>query len=271
MIWRRPSIIFWNKGEKQMAKLRGFTFEVFLWLSVVVYSSMMLLVGRVSPHQVLRLGQQWERVALWGLKHLCKISFRVTGQEHLKLDAGQIILSNHQSTWETIALGIILPQPQTWVLKRELLVIPFFGWALRLFNPIAIERSAGRDAMRQILKVGTSRLAERHTIVIFPEGTRVAPERHKRFAPGGAVLAARTGAPVVPIAHNAGCFWPKLGFAKYPGIIDVVIGPPIDDPGLSVDAINAHAEAWVRATLRALPRMDRQRAQYARNAVDAHH
>lgn len=269
MIWPPPSIISWIKGEGRMAKLRGFIFEVFLWLSVVVYSSLMLFVVRFSREQVIRLGRQWQRAALWGLRRLCRIGIRVRGLEHLKAGSGQIILSNHQSTWETIALGLLLPQPQTWVLKRELLSIPFFGWALRLFNPIAIERSAGREAMRQILKVGRSRLAEGHSIVIFPEGTRVGPNQHKRFAPGGAVLAARSGAPVVPVAHNAGLFWPKAGFAKYPGTIDVVIGPPIDAVGLSADAINERAADWIRTTLRSLSRAETARLAGVRAPADA--
>lgn len=236
-----------------MATLRGIAFEAFFWLSIVVYSVAMLLVAPFSRRALPALGRQWERLALWGLEALCGIRHRLRGLDHLRGPGGRIILCNHQSTWETIALGLIVPLPQCWVLKRELMRIPFFGWALRLFNPIAIERRAGREAIRQILRVGSARLAEGYQVVIFPEGTRVWPDEHRRFAPGGAILAARTGTRVVPIAHNAGRFWPRRGVAKYPGTIDLVVGPAIDSTGLSAEAINERAENWIRTTLRGLP------------------
>jgi 1-acyl-sn-glycerol-3-phosphate acyltransferase len=236
-----------------IASLRGLSFEAFFWLSIFVYSGLMLLAAPFSRRLLLALGRQWGSVALWGLASLCGIRYRVSGRGRLRGTGGQIVLSNHQSTWETIALGLIVPPPQCWVLKRELMWIPFFGWALRLFDPIAIDRKAGRDAMRQIIRSGSARLAEGYNVVIFPEGTRVPPEHQRPFAPGGAILAAKTGAAVIPVAHNAGRFWPKRGIAKYPGTIDLVIGPAIESSGLSAEAINQRAEAWIRTTLRGLP------------------
>lgn len=236
-----------------MASVRAATFEVFLWLSVVVYATLLLLVASICPnHRRQPLVCHWQRSVLWALRWLCNIDYRVTGQEHLRGGQGQIVVSNHQSTWETIALGTLLPVPQTWVMKRELLRIPFFGWALGLFRPIAIDRSAKREAMRQLLDVGSERLALGHSVVIFPEGTRVVPGSLKRFGLGGAMLAARTQMPVVPIAHNAGCFWGRNQWRKRPGTIDVVIGPPIETQGLSATAINALAEDWIRSTAKAL-------------------
>lgn len=234
---------------------RALCFAAFLWLSAVIYSTLLLILFPLLPRQRLqRLVLQWEHAVLWALRRLCGLSYRVTGLEHLQSDQGQgrIIFSNHQSAWETIALGPLLPTPQTWVTKRELLLIPFFGWALALFRPIAIDRSAGRQAMKQLLTVGAERLALGHSVVIFPEGTRVAPGELKRFGIGGAMLAARTGMPVVPIAHNAGCFWGRKQLRKRPGIIDVLIGPPIETKGLSASAINALAEGWIRAAATAL-------------------
>ncbi len=236
-----------------MGSLRAVIFECFLWLSVVVYGTLMLLLASVLPSARLhRLARHWQRAVLWALRALCGLDYRVTGQEHLRQDQGQIILSNHQSAWETIALGTLLPIPQTWVMKRELLRIPFFGWALGLLGPIAIERSARRQAMKQLLAEGAERLANGHSVVIFPEGTRVAPDRCKRFGIGGAMLAAQTNTPVVPVAHNAGCFWGRNQFRKRPGMIDVVVGPPIETQGLSASAINALAEDWIRSKAQAL-------------------
>lgn len=236
---------------------RALSFAAFLWLSAVIYSTLLLILFPVLPRQHLqRLVLQWEHAVLWALRTLCGLSYRVTGLEHLQSGQGhgqgRIIFSNHQSAWETIALGPLLPTPQTWVTKRELLLIPFFGWALALFRPIAIDRSAGRQAMKQLLSVGAERLALGHSVVIFPEGTRVAPGKLKRFGIGGAMLAACTGVPVVPIAHNAGCFWGRNQLRKRPGMIDVVIGPPIATKGLSASAINALAEDWISTAATAL-------------------
>jgi 1-acyl-sn-glycerol-3-phosphate acyltransferase len=157
-------------------------------------------------------------------------------------------VSNHQSAWETIALGVIVPLPQTWVMKKELLRIPFFGWALALFKPIAIRRSSGHQALHKVLEAGAERLRDGHSVIIFPEGTRVPPNENKRFGFGAARLAALTGAPVVPIAHNAGYFWPKRFAAKVPGTIDVVIGEPIATTGHSAASINRLSEQWIKET-----------------------
>ncbi|MFW5723313.1 MAG: lysophospholipid acyltransferase family protein [Halochromatium sp.] len=236
-----------------MNRFRASLFEAFLWLSVLGYGLLMrLLALGLSRQRLMAIALHWQRAVLWGLRRLCGIDYRVQGEAHLLEGRGQIILSNHQSAWETIALGRLLPMPQTWVMKQELLRIPFFGWALSLFEPIAIDRSAGRQAMRQLLTVGAERLARGHCLVIFPEGTRVAPGASKRFGLGGALLAERPGAPVVPIAHNAGCFWGRQTLGKYAGTIDVVIGPPIETQGLSAQEINRRAEDWIRTTTQAL-------------------
>jgi 1-acyl-sn-glycerol-3-phosphate acyltransferase len=138
-------------------------------------------------------------------------------------------------------------------MKRELLRIPFFGWALALFDPIAIKRSDGRRAMKQLLEAGAERLARGHSVVIFPEGTRVGPGKRKRFGLGGALLASRAGVPIVLVAHNAGYFWPKRGLIKRPGTIEVVVGPRMESAGLSPTALNAQVEQWVRTTQESLP------------------
>jgi len=190
---------------------------------------------------------------LWLLKVICRLEYRVEGLEQIPARAS-IILAKHQSAWETIFLRAILPLEQTWVLKRELTGIPFFGWALSLFDPIAIDRSAGRAAIKQLLLDGEKWLDAGRWIVIFPEGTRVKPGSKHRYGIGGAILAERSGAPVVPIAHNAGVFWGRRSLIKLPGVIDVVVGAPIYTESQKAPKINAEVEAWIEATVGRLPK-----------------
>lgn len=212
-------------------------------LSATVYAPLMLPTVVLPFALRYRLISAWARFQLIVLKHLCRLDYRVEGREHLPGGAA-IILSKHQSAWETIAFQGIFP-PQTWVLKRELLWIPLFGWALALLRPIAIDRSAGRKAIEQVIEQGRERLQSGIWVVVFPEGTRVAPGTRKRYAMGGAVLAAETGYPVVPVAHNAGSFWLRRGFLKRPGTVRVVIGPVIDPRGQTPEAIIKQAEEWI--------------------------
>jgi 1-acyl-sn-glycerol-3-phosphate acyltransferase len=186
------------------------------------------------------------------LRALCGLRYRVTGLENLSRD-NAILLSKHQSAWETIALVGILPRPQTWVLKRELLWVPFFGWCLAQFKPIAIDRGAGRKAIRQLLDQGARVLDEGRWVVIFPEGTRVPVGERGRYAPGGAMLAEKTGRQIIPIAHNAGVFWARRNMRKYPGVIDVVIGPAIETRHRRAQDINREVEEWIEATVASLP------------------
>ena len=228
-----------------MQALRSLLFNSVMFGSVLVYAPLSLLTFPLPPLARYRFISQWARFHLWLLGVLCGLRHRVEGREHLPRDATAIVLAKHQSTWETLALQQIVP-PQVWVLKRELLWIPLFGWALALLQPIAINRGAGRRAVEQIIDQGRARLASGRWVVVFPEGTRVAPNQQRRFGIGGAALAAATGHPVVPIAHNAGHYWPRRGFLKTPGTIHVIIGPVIDSRGKSADEINRLAEAWVR-------------------------
>jgi 1-acyl-sn-glycerol-3-phosphate acyltransferase len=191
--------------------------------------------------------RRWASMMIWTLGAVCNLKYEVQGHENIPEGAG-IIFSKHQSAWETLALQQIFP-PQVWVLKRELFWVPLFGWALMMLGAVGINRKAGRKAVTQIVDQGIDRLKQGRWIVIFPEGTRVAPGARKRYGIGGAVLAEKSGYPVVPVAHNAGEFWPRRGLLKKPGTIKVVIGEPIETKGRSADEINKLAEQWIEATV----------------------
>ena len=226
-----------------MVLIRSLLFNLVLWLSVVIYAPLSLLTAAFPRRARYRFITAWSRFALWALRHLCGISFAVSGLEHIP---GQpaIVAANHQSAWETLAFQLLFP-PQSWVLKRELLWIPLFGWALALTWPIAINRGAGRRALETILTDGKERMEHGRWVVIFPEGTRHPPGALGRFGLGAARLALHTGRPLVPVAHDAGRYWPKRGFLKYPGCIRVLIGPPIAPTG-PVDALNDRLRGWIR-------------------------
>ncbi len=189
---------------------------------------------------------RWGRFAIWWLRLTCKLDFRVEGRENIPQGTA-IILAKHQSAWETIVMQQIFPA-QTWVLKRELFWVPFFGWGLAMMRPVAIDRSGGKKALKQVIKQGTDRLKNGLWMVIFPEGTRTAPGQRVRYAIGGAMLAEKSGYPVVPVCHNAGEFWPKKGFIKLPGTITLVIGKPIDPHGNRASEINTQVEEWIEST-----------------------
>jgi 1-acyl-sn-glycerol-3-phosphate acyltransferase len=182
------------------------------------------------------------------LKVFCGITFNVEGQENLNTGTA-IILSKHQSTWETLALHSFTPSVH-WVFKRELMLIPIFGWALALTDPIAIHRGAGRAAIKQLIDEGMKKLNEGKWIILFPEGTRTAPGKTHKYKIGGALLAEKSGYPVIPIAHNAGEFWPRHSFIKWPGTISVVIGPAIATRGRNADEINNEVSDWIENTMK---------------------
>lgn len=237
-----------------MVLIRSLLFEAFFLLSVVLYATLILLIRPFVPFPWLaRLGRQWARLNLGALAWLCGLRYRVEGLERLPREAS-VLLCKHQSTWEAIALRALLPLEQTWVLKRELLMIPFFGWALRCFEPIAIDRSAGVRSIRQVVREGRRALEAGRWVVVFPEGTRVAVGERRPYAVGGALLAVRTGRPIVPVAHNAGHFWARRALRRYPGTIDMVFGDPLVCEGLSAEALNARAEAWIEARVAELDR-----------------
>ena len=194
-----------------------------------------------------RVVMQWCRFNVYWLSVTCGVKSEVEGLENIPA-APAVVLSRHESAWETLALQTWFA-PQVWVLKRELLRIPFFGWGLATLRPIAIDRSAALGAFQQMLKQGEERLASGCWVVVFPEGTRVPPRERRRFKRGGARLAVHTRRLVIPVAHNAGDCWPRNSFYKYPGTIRVVIGKPIGTAGRSATEVNRIAEQWIHDTL----------------------
>lgn len=224
------------------------------WLTLLVITppyALLALASAPLPRLArYRIISGWSRLVVACLRLICGVRWTVEGRENLPTTPA-VILARHESAWETLAFQAIFP-PQVHVLKRELLWIPFFGWGLALMSPIAIDRRRGLAALRQIARRGSERLGQQFWVVVFPEGTRVRPGERRKYQLGGAWLAAHSGAPVVPVAHNAGRLWPRNSFLKYPGKVTVRIGPPIDSAGKKPEAINAMAEEWIEAQQKTL-------------------
>jgi len=178
------------------------------------------------------------------------LRYQVIGRENIP-STPSVVLSKHQSAWETIGLQAIFP-PLVFVLKRSLLLIPFLGWAFAAVKMISIDRSAGKNALKQVVRQGKERLKAGYWVIIFPEGTRIPPGEVRRFKTGGAFLAVSAGVPAVPVAHNAGEFWARNAFVKKAGLITVSIGPVIDTTGKTPEQVTAQAEQWIETEMRRL-------------------
>lgn len=192
---------------------------------------------------------RWNAVVIWLAKAICGIRYEVKGRENLP-DAPAILLCKHQSAWETIFLLYQMPRPVVFVLKKELLNIPFFGWALRLMHSIPIDRKQGVRAFRQVITEGRKRLEDDHWIVMFPEGTRTPVGEQGEYKGGGTRLAISTKTLVVPIALNSGECWPRNAFIKRPGLITVSIGHPISPEGQTHESMMQHVENWIESEMR---------------------
>ncbi|MCW8919501.1 MAG: 1-acyl-sn-glycerol-3-phosphate acyltransferase [Gammaproteobacteria bacterium] len=239
-----------------MRHLRSLLFYLGMLLATILFVVPSPLFLPFSQATRSRYFSLWAYFVIWWLKVTCNLGVHVEGLENIPA-GNALILAKHQSAWETIFLQTLFP-PQTWVLKRELLWLPIFGWGLALARPIAIDRAAGKKALRQVITQGIDRLQHGLWVVIFPEGTRTTPGQRQRYAIGGAMLAEKSGYPVVPICHNAGEFWPKQGFAKMAGVITVVIGEPISPAGMRAGEINARVEEWIESTYRRITTLPTQ-------------
>ena len=230
--------------EKVSLVVRSFLFLLVYIITAILYAVPSVLTYPLPFEKRFKVISQWARFNLWWLKVTCNLTYEVEGKENIP-DEAVIVFCKHQSAWETLATQEIFP-PQAWLLKRELLWIPFFGWGLAMLEPIAIDRSAGRAAIKQLVDQGKQRLQDGRWVIIFPEGTRVPVGQHKEFKVGGAIFAEKAKATVLPVAHNAGCYWPKRGFIKKPGVIRMVIGEPISTEGLKSSEVNRLAEEWIK-------------------------
>ena len=233
-----------------MLALRSLIFLVGQIVSAVLISPLALLCFALPSLPRARIIASWARFNIWSLQQVCGITFHVSGAENIP-DHPAVLISNHQSAWETLGFQLIFP-PQSYILKWQLLWIPFFGWGLAANRPVAINRAKKNKALEQLLAQGSARLKEGRWLVVFPEGSRMAPGKPGKFQGGGAMVAIRNGAPVVPVAHNAGLLWPKNAFIKRPGVVQVRIGKPIPSVGKKPQELNAEVKDWVHQTARAL-------------------
>ncbi len=231
-----------------MSFLRSSVFMLALIVLTPLLVTILLLMFWLPARQRRRIAMGWVHPAAWLVEHLLGIRYRLIGAENIPAQPC-VVLCKHQSAWETIMLQKIFRLP-AFVYKRELHWLPFFGWGLWLMPFVAIDRNAGKQALNQVAQRGKQRLAEGYPVVIFPEGTRVPPGEKKRYKVGGAHLAAKAGAPAVPVALNSGEFWRRKAFLKRPGLVTVSIGPAIDPTGLSAEDINLRAETWIESEMR---------------------
>ncbi len=234
-----------------MLWIRSSLYAAFLMVTVIPYALICVLCAPLPLHWRFRITIGWPAMGIWAAKTICGIRWQVKGWENLP-DGPAIVLSKHQSAWETMFLISHLPREVCFVYKRELHRVPFFGWGLALLRMIPIDRAKGRDAFEQVVKVGQQRLDEGRWPILFPEGTRIPPGKVGRYKVGGALLATRTGAPVIPIAVNAGECWPRNAFIKRPGLVTVSVGPLIASEGLTPEQLNTRVQDWIETEMRVL-------------------
>jgi 1-acyl-sn-glycerol-3-phosphate acyltransferase len=228
--------------------VRSLLFSMIMIVSSAFHCVLCLLAAPLPLKRRYRLTRLWMVAMIWVGKVLCHINYRVEGGSHLRGIKNAVILSKHQSAWETIFLAAMFDQAAV-IVKKELLWLPFFGWGLALLKPIAINRTKSRLAMQQIMQQGKQYLEEGRWVLVFPEGTRVAPGEAGKYRVGGAKLAAEAGYPVIPVAHNAGHCWSRRKFLKTPGLIRMVFGPPIYPEGKSPEEILGLAKDWIEDTM----------------------
>ncbi|MBM5810864.1 MAG: 1-acyl-sn-glycerol-3-phosphate acyltransferase [Gammaproteobacteria bacterium] len=234
--WRqRWSVLQWSASC---------AFTAVLFVSALVWAAVIVLCGWLPVRRLHAFARGWARFNLWLLRRLCGLDWVLEGREHIPATGAHVTMWKHSSSFETIAQMLIFPA-QAWVLKRELYWIPLVGWAIWLLRCIGIDRGAGHRAVRQVLQQGRERLAAGLWVLIFPEGTRVASGESRRYGVSGVLLAAETGALLVPVAHDAGEFWARRGLLKRPGTIRVVIGPPLAARGRDPRAVNAELQQWI--------------------------
>ncbi len=230
-----------------MQYIRSFIFTSIMFLSILVYAGIIFVLFPFPYRWRYVFIRGWVDLNLWLCEKLCGLGYEIHGQDNIP-DGNHIVYWKHQSAWETLMQVKAFP-PQTWVFKRELMWVPFLGWGLAASRPIPINRAGGRSAVEVVLEIGSKRLKQGLWVSIFPEGTRMPPGKTRRYGRSGALLARENNRFVVPVAHNAGDFWPRRGLLKKPGTIQVRIGPPIETQDRKINAINGVAQRWIETTM----------------------
>lgn len=253
-----------------MNLLRSALHLLWMALTVIPWASFVVLVAPlVAPARLYRICVGWLAVAVGGGRWILGIENRVHGLEHLPQDpqAGAVLLAKHQSTWETFVLPTIMPHPLAYVFKKELLSIPFFGWAIGRLDMIHIDRGRRTEALRKVTEQGRRLLGQGVWVVMFPEGTRIPRGEKGTYQSSGARLAIDCGVPVIPIAVTSARCWPRQAFVKRPGIVDISIGPPLDTSGRKAHEVTREVEAWIEAEMRRLDPEAYPHAETPRSAV----
>jgi len=235
--------------------LRSCLFWLVFTISTVLLAFPVVLLSFISYKWCNLLVRTWATINIQALRLICGLNFRVNGADKLP-DEPLIYYAKHQSTWETLFLKMFIPS-SIFVAKKELAWVPFFGWALARLKFILIDRSKGRQAIRQIVTQYQDRKSRGHSLIIFPESTRTAVGAKPDYKIGGSVVAAETQTPLAPVAHNAGEFWPRHSFIKWPGVIDISFGPVIPVENKNAEQLRAEAAAWIENEMQALVQPNR--------------
>jgi 1-acyl-sn-glycerol-3-phosphate acyltransferase len=237
-------------APRAVSAVRSIAFALFQLVVTPLYAVAIVSSFWLPPALRFALCANWCRVNLWAARVICGIRHQVVGLEHMPATP-HIVMSKHSSTWETLFLAQLGPA-MAYVAKKELLAIPFFGWAFRFASPITIDRSRGRDAMTQIAEQGRERFRQGFWIVIYPEGTRIRAGRRVKYKTGGARLAVAMGTPILPVAHNAGWLWPKGLLGKRAGTVTLSIGVPVPAAGRDPGELTQEVENWIEGEVERL-------------------
>jgi 1-acyl-sn-glycerol-3-phosphate acyltransferase len=237
---------------RRLAVVRSAIYVLFLAVTVVPYAlAVVLLSIFVRGTRLYWFTIGWLRLSIWGARVICGVRARLHGMENLP-DSAVILLPKHQSTWETFAFPGLMPHPLCYVFKRELLYIPFFGWAMARLDMVHIDRSKRAEAWSRVAEQGRRFMAQGNWVIMFPEGTRGPRGGRGTYKAGGTRLAVTTGTPVVPIAVTSARCWPRKSFVLTPGVIDVSVGKPIPSVGREPDELMREVETWIEAEMRRL-------------------
>jgi 1-acyl-sn-glycerol-3-phosphate acyltransferase len=239
-----------------MAALRSTLHMVFMFVTVIPYSLVIVFARLLGARgdQLYGMAQRWLTLSVDAARVIMGIRYQIQGQENLPVGetSPAILLVKHQSTYETFLMPAIMPHPLAYVFKKELLYVPFFGWAIGSLDMIHIDRSQRAKAFAKVVEQGQALLAKGVWVIMFPEGTRIPRGQRGSYKSGGTRLAIATGAPVIPVAVSSAKCWPRKAFIKYPGVVDVSIGKPIPTQGRDADELNREVEAWIEAEMQRL-------------------